>query len=57
MSKQNNTISLADAPPSIKLAVDLIELLEGNQIEIEVAIEALQIVINDYKNKQQAKLT
>jgi len=56
MSKQKNNVSLADAPPSIKLAVDLIELLEENQIEIEVAIEALEIVINDYKNKQQKKL-
>jgi hypothetical protein len=54
MNKKNNkNVSLVDAPQSIQLAVDLIELLEENKIEVEVAIDALQIVINDFKKKQQ----
>jgi hypothetical protein len=54
MSKQkNNTVSLADAPQSIKLAVDLIQVLEENQIETDVALQALDIVIEDFKRKQK----
>ena len=53
MSEQKNSnLSLADAPKPIQLAVDLIQLLEENQIKTEVAIEALEIVINDFKKKQ-----
>ena len=53
MSEQkNNNLSLADAPKSVQLAVDLIQLLEENQIKTELAIEALQIVLNDFKKKQ-----
>lgn len=55
MSKQkNSSVSLADAPKTIQLAVDLIQLLEENRIETEVAIDALQIVLNDFKQKQAA---
>lgn len=50
MSEQKN--SLSDAPESVQIAVDLIQLLEENQIETDVAIQALQIVLNDYKKKQ-----
>lgn len=50
MNKEEKT-SLADAPKSIILAVDLIQLLEENQIDTEVAIDALEIVIKDYKKK------
>jgi len=50
MSKQKN--SLSDAPISVQLAVDLIQLLEENQIETEIAIAALQIAIDDFKNKR-----
>ena len=42
MSEQHH--KLADAPPSVQLAVDLIELLEENKIESKIAIEALEIV-------------
>ena len=58
MSKPpENKASLADAPKPIQLAVDLIQLLEENQIENEVAIEALEIVIDDFKKKQTLKVT
>ncbi|WP_435234137.1 YbaM family protein [Psychromonas sp. PT13] len=53
MTKTNNQNEcLANASPSIKLAVDLIQLLEENQIETEVALEALEIVTKDFKRKQ-----
>ena len=42
---------LDNAPDEIKLAVDLIYLLENNEVEKETAIKALEIVLNDYKNK------
>lgn len=48
------TPSLDNAPDEVKLAVDLIYLLESNQIEIETALKALKIVENDLKNKQSS---
>ncbi|WP_019613401.1 YbaM family protein [Psychromonas ossibalaenae] len=52
MSKEtHNKCSLADAPKSVQLAVDLIQLLEENQIENHVAVEALSIALNDFKQK------
>ena len=48
---EKKSVSLADAPPAIQLAVDLIELLEENQINTKVAVEALEIVLNDFKKK------
>lgn len=51
---KNNNVRLADAPKSVQLAIDLIQLLEENQIKTELAIEALQIVLNDFKKKQIA---
>ncbi|MFT6985936.1 MAG: hypothetical protein ACJAT7_001757 [Psychromonas sp.] len=54
MSKQkNNRSSLSDAPKALQIAVDLIQLLEENQIETSVAIEALDIVLKDFKTKQK----
>lgn len=50
---ETNT-SLDNAPDEVKLAVDLIYLLESNQIEIETALKALKIVENDLKNKQSS---
>ncbi len=47
-------VSLDNAPDEVKLAVDLIYLLESNQIEIETALKALKIVENDLKNKQSS---
>lgn len=43
--------SLADAPLSVQIAVDLIELLEENNIDTHIAIEALQIVLTDFEKK------
>lgn len=40
-----------DAPKEVQLAIDLIQLLENNDIDPKLAIQALEIVINDYKNK------
>lgn len=56
MNEQNkNNVALADAPKSVQLAVDLIQLLEENQVETSNAISALQIVLADFKNKQNIK--
>ncbi|BDR18759.1 MULTISPECIES: pleiotropic regulatory protein RsmS [Vibrio] len=49
------TSPLDDAPEEIKLAVDLIYLLESNEIDPEVALNALKIVQNDLENKLKAK--
>ena len=42
---------LEDAPAEIKLAVDLIYLLESNDIDPETALNALKIVQVDLENK------
>lgn len=44
---------LEQAPEEVKLAVDLIYLLEENQIPVEVALSALKIVERDLKRQQQ----
>lgn len=46
--------SLDSAPDEIKLAVDLIYLLESNQVEVKTALAALEIVTLDLKKKQEA---
>ena len=46
-------MSLENAPPEVKLAVDLIELLETNQIDPALALAALAIVQRDYELKVQ----
>ncbi|MCP4326100.1 MAG: YbaM family protein [Psychromonas sp.] len=43
--------NLADAPPAVQIAVDLIQLLEENKIDNKTAVEALQIVLNDFQKK------
>ncbi len=45
-------MSLNDAPDHIKLAVDLIALLEENQVPDDTAIKALQVVLRDFQQKQ-----
>ncbi|MGL4456058.1 MAG: pleiotropic regulatory protein RsmS [Plesiomonas sp.] len=42
---------LEQAPPEIKLAVDLIYLLETNDIEPDVVLKALEIVKQDMQRK------
>ncbi|TEW56082.1 DUF2496 domain-containing protein [Psychromonas sp. RZ22] len=51
-----NTASTAldKAPLEIKLAVDLIQLLEESKIDIEITIKALEITLQDFKNKQNS---
>ena len=44
-------MSLETAPPEVKLAVDLIELLETNQLAPELVLAALAIVQRDYQRK------
>ncbi|ART79117.1 DUF2496 domain-containing protein [Oceanisphaera avium] len=44
-------MSLKEAPAEIRLAVDVIALLEVNQIAPELALQALRIVIQDYERK------
>lgn len=46
-------MSLENAPPEIRLAVDLIELLETNEIDPALALVALAIVQRDYERKVQ----
>ncbi|WP_039976245.1 pleiotropic regulatory protein RsmS [Vibrio jasicida] len=46
---------LEDAPEEVKLAVDLIYLLESNEIEPETALKAIKIVQNDLENKLSNK--
>ena len=53
MTDKNQPSSLSDAPKSIQLAVDLIQLLEENNIDTTTAVEALQITLDDFKRKQQ----
>lgn len=48
-------MDLSQAPADVKLAVDLIELLEVNNIEIETALSALAIVTADFKRKQDSE--
>lgn len=47
----NNHDMLTNAPEQIKLAVDLIYLLESNEIEPGVALQALDIVKKDLQRK------
>ncbi|MGO2355564.1 MAG: DUF2496 domain-containing protein [Marinomonas foliarum] len=44
-------MSLELAPDHVKLAVDLIELLESNDIEPQVVVDALTIVLRDFNGK------
>ncbi len=45
MSELNN------APKHIQLAVDLIELLEQNEVDPQLALDALAIVTDDCRHK------
>ena len=44
-------MSLENAPDEVKLAVDLIELLESNNIAPQIVLSALEMVRQDYVNK------
>ncbi|MEJ8324478.1 pleiotropic regulatory protein RsmS [Kosakonia sp. YIM B13605] len=45
-------MSLENAPDEVKLAVDLIMLLEQHDIAPELVLKALEIVKKDFENKQ-----
>ncbi|MCJ8274831.1 MAG: YbaM family protein [Psychrosphaera sp.] len=45
------TKSLESAPKHIQLAVDLIELLEQNKVDPQLALDALAIVCDDCQKK------
>ena len=45
------TMSLENAPDEVKLAVDLIMLLEENQVSAQTVLGALEIIKRDYENK------
>lgn len=42
---------LDNAPDEIKLAVDLIYLLESNEVDPKIALEAIKIVKSDLESK------
>lgn len=44
-------MSLENAPDEVKLAVDLIVLLEENRLPARTVLRALEIVMRDYVNK------
>ncbi|MBJ7553491.1 DUF2496 domain-containing protein [Marinomonas spartinae] len=46
-------MSLDNAPTHIKLAVDLIEMLEESNIDNQIIIDALTIALTDFKAKQK----
>ncbi|WP_390623797.1 pleiotropic regulatory protein RsmS [Vibrio gallicus] len=50
----DNNSPLDNAPSDVKLAVDLIYLLESNDISPEIALSALEIVKQDLQRKKQA---
>ncbi|WP_017446198.1 pleiotropic regulatory protein RsmS [Gayadomonas joobiniege] len=45
-------MSLENAPNHVKLAVDLIYLLESNEVAPADVLKALKIVEQDFSNKQ-----
>lgn len=45
-------MSLESAPDEVKLAVDLIMMLEEHQIPTDTVLKALEIVQRDYINKK-----
>jgi len=49
---QESITGIDKAPADIQLAVDLIQLLEENNIELETVISALEIALTDFKNKR-----
>ncbi|CAH1199798.1 conserved hypothetical protein [Vibrio harveyi] len=53
MSEESRS-PLDDAPEEIKLAVDLIYLLETNEIDPKIALKAIKIVQSDLENKINA---
>ncbi|EQS74055.1 primosomal replication protein N'' [Escherichia coli HVH 163 (4-4697553)] len=53
-ASNGESMSLENAPDDVKLAVDLIVLLEENQIPARTVLRALDIVKRDYEKKLQS---
>ena len=51
MNTDNTSSPLDNAPEEVKLAVDLIYLLESDEIDPKVALEAINIVQQDLQAK------
>ncbi|MGR5944266.1 pleiotropic regulatory protein RsmS [Enterobacter sp. C4G1] len=47
-------MSLENAPDEVKLAVDLIMLLENHAIPVETVLKALELVRRDFEGKVKA---
>lgn len=45
-------MSLENAPDDVKLAVDLIQLLEEHQLPVETVLSALVMVQRDFERKR-----
>ncbi|MBM3069735.1 pleiotropic regulatory protein RsmS [Enterobacter sp. RHBSTW-00994] len=50
-------MSLENAPDEVKLAVDLIMLLEQHEIPVETVLKALEIVKRDFEGKRPPPLS
>ncbi|HIE5389629.1 TPA: pleiotropic regulatory protein RsmS [Enterobacter cancerogenus] len=50
-------MSLENAPDEVKLAVDLIMLLEDHAVPAETVLKALEIVRKDFEGKLPSPLT
>lgn len=48
-------MALEDESPEIKLAIDLIMLLESNEVKPELVLAALEIVRRDYQQKIRSR--
>lgn len=48
-------MSLENAPDDVKLAVDLIQLLEEHQLPVETVLSALTMVKRDFENKRDSQ--
>ncbi|MEZ8760620.1 pleiotropic regulatory protein RsmS [Vibrio splendidus] len=57
MNTDNTSSPLDNAPEEVKLAVDLIYLLESNEIDPKVALEAIKIVQQDLQAKLASDVT
>ncbi|MEL2240265.1 pleiotropic regulatory protein RsmS [Leclercia adecarboxylata] len=49
-------MSLENAPDEVKLAVDLIMLLENHELPIDTVLKALEIVKRDFEGKRPSPL-
>jgi len=54
---ENEAAGLENAPEHVKLAVDLIYLLESHELDKETILKALEIVKQDFSNKPRSNRT